>query len=131
MKHGDTTARITRSIAEGSAGTTMAGWSERLRPDLVKGLALFVSERRQAFPTIKAFYKKEPTASRLVASQHHKFCLERVAKLASRPYAMAYLPGGRMLVSEKISGLSIVEPSGAQGAPLDGTPKVWDTLISV
>ena len=131
LKHGDTTEQLMASIGNGIPGTTMAGWSDRLRPELVKGLALFVSEHRQGFPTTQASYQKEPTKSRTIQSAHHTFRVERVATLESRPYSMAPLPDGRMLIAEKIRGLSIVDPNGKQGALIEGTPEVFDTLLSV
>lgn len=131
LKHGDSTEQLTKSIAEGFDGTTMAAWGETLRPELVKGLALFVSEHRQEFPTIEASYQKEPKTARTITTRHHTFRLERVTTLESRPYAMAYLPNGQILVSEKVRGLSLVDQNGKQGALVAGTPEVWDTLLSV
>ena len=45
--------------------------------------------------------------------------------------SLAPLPGGEILVSEKIRGLSIVDRQGRQGPPVSNTPKVWGTLLSV
>ncbi|MEM7407747.1 MAG: PQQ-dependent sugar dehydrogenase [Pseudomonadota bacterium] len=131
LKHGDSTPDLTRSIAAGIPGTTMQGWGDSLSPQLVKALALFVSEHRQGFPTIAASYRKVPTANRSLRSKHHNFRLERVTALASRPYSMAYLPDGSMLVSEKVRGLSLVDAAGRQGPVIAGTPEVFGTLLSV
>ena len=131
LKHGDSTEQLIQSIGDGVAGTTMVGWKDKLSPELVKGLALFVSEHRQEFPTIEASYKKVPKGTRTVRSRHHTFVVEKVSTLQSRPYSMAHLPDGRILVSEKIRGLSFIDAQGEQGELLDGTPQVWDTILSV
>ena len=115
LKHGDSTEQLIQSIGDGVAGTTMVGWKDKLSPELVKGLALFVSEHRQEFPTIEASYKKVPKGTRTVRSRHHTFVVEKVSTLQSRPYSMAHLPDGRILVSEKIRGLSFIDTQGEQG----------------
>lgn len=131
LKHGDTTTQLMRSIGDGIPGVSTHSFASRLRPELVKGLALFVSEHRQGFPTIEASYRSAPAASRIVQSKHHNFRLERVAELASRPYSMAPLPDGRIVISEKVRGLSVIDTAGQQGALIEGTPEVWGTLLSV
>ncbi|MEM7250471.1 MAG: PQQ-dependent sugar dehydrogenase [Pseudomonadota bacterium] len=131
LTHGDSVNDLVQTIGQGVPDTTMAGWEGELTPELIKGLALFVIERRQGFPTIRASYRKEPTETRTVVSQHHTFRLERVAILESRPYSMAYLPRGRLLVAEKVRELSFVDLNGHQGQVIEGTPPVWGTLLSV
>ena len=35
LKHGDSTEQLIQSIGDGVAGTTMAGWKDKLSPELV------------------------------------------------------------------------------------------------
>ncbi|HTI66155.1 MAG TPA: PQQ-dependent sugar dehydrogenase [Caulobacteraceae bacterium] len=42
------------------------------------------------------------------------------------PWSLAFLPGGRMLVTEKAGALRIVGPAGAVSAPIAGVPAVVD-----
>lgn len=130
LKHGDTTEEMMAVIAEGVPGTTMEGWDDKLSPQQIKALALYISEHRQKFPTTAASYAKEPQSSRDIKSQHHDFRLERVATLESRPYSLAPMPGGNILIAEKIRGLSIVDQEGNQNPVIADTPQVWGTLIS-
>ncbi|UYO73569.1 PQQ-dependent sugar dehydrogenase [Halomonas qinghailakensis] len=51
------------------------------------------------------------------------FSLERVAKGLSSPWAVAFLPDGRFLVSERRGQLTLVDQDGSQQA-LDGLPTV-------
>ncbi len=41
------------------------------------------------------------------------------------PWRMAFLPDGRMLVTEKIGPIWLVSPQGEKIAPLGGTPPVY------
>lgn len=131
LKHGDTVENMMTVIAEGITGTTMDGWDGKLSPEQIKLLAIYISEHRQKFPTIANSYTKEPQENRIVQSQHHDFRLELVTTLESRPYSIAPMPDGNILVAEKIRGVTIVDQQGNQSAPVADTPKTWGTLLSL
>ena len=48
-----------------------------------------------------------------------------VADGLDRPWALAFLPDGRMLVTERSGSLRIVTPDGGVSAPVEGVPEVW------
>jgi aldose sugar dehydrogenase len=131
LEHGDTVPEIMHVIADGLPGSTMSGWTNELSPELIKGLALYISERRQNFPTIVDSYANEPEGSRELHSTHHNFRLEQIAALESRPYSLAFMPNGDILVAEKTRGLSLVNPQGEQSPLIIDTPQVWDRALSV
>ena len=131
LEHGDTVAELMAVVANGIPETAMAGWKRELSPERIKGLALLISERRQKFPTTGDSYGKEPQGNRLIHSKHHVFRLERVATLESRPYSLAAMPSGEILVAEKARGLSLIGADGKQGALIRDTPEVWEPFASI
>lgn len=131
LKQGDTVEEMIAVISDGIPGTTMEGWSDKLSSQQIKLLAIYISELRQKFPTIAASYAKEPKEGRIIRSIHHDFRLELVTGLESRPYSIAPMPGGNILIAEKVRGLSIVDRHGRQNPLIANTPRVWGTLLSL
>ncbi len=54
----------------------------------------------------------------------HSFRVETFAQGLKAPWGMAFLPDGRMLVTEKSGNLRIVEADGTVSEPIDGVPEV-------
>ena len=106
-------------------------WREKLSPEMIKAVALYIGERQQAYFPTAASYTFRQQARGPMTSQHHDFAVEQLAALPSRPYGLTALPDGRLIVAEKTRGLSLIESDGQLGAPLTGTPRVWDTILSV
>ncbi len=129
LQNGDSTEALIRAIGGGYPERGMPGFGQVLPPELVKGLALFVSEQRQGFGTTsKSWESRIPDGPQ--RGREHDFRVEVVAKLGSRPYSIAPLPDGRILVSEIVRGLSIVDAEGSQGPLIADTPRVWDPILS-
>lgn len=131
LKHGDSLEELMTVIADGVPDTTMTGWDGKLSAREIKLLAIYISEKRQKFPTIAKSYAKEPKDSRIIRSQHHDFRLELVTPLESRPYSIAPMPDGNILVAEKVRGLSIVDRDGSQNQLIAGTPEIWGFTLNV
>lgn len=62
---------------------------------------------------------------RTVAAPSGPIRVQTVAAGLVHPWGMAFLPDGRMLVTERAGRLRIVTPDGTVSAPLTGVPKVY------
>ena len=63
-------------------------------------------------------------AQEIVESQEHSFRVETFAEGFSVPWGMAFLPDGRLLVTELAGQLRVVGQDGVVSAPIDGVPEV-------
>ena len=63
-------------------------------------------------------------AAPVMTSEKQPFTVETVAEGLERPWGLAFLPDGRMLVTEKAGRLRIVLPDGKLSPPIAGMPKV-------
>lgn len=130
LTYGDDHAALMRVISGHPDLPQTHNWQGQVPEKLIKGIALYVSERRQGYVSTAASYEFAPQNMPSVNSQHHRFAVEKIADLKSRPYSLAALPDGRLLVAEKTRGLSFIS-NGQQGALVKDTPRVWDTILSV
>lgn len=131
LPRGDSVDALVRSIAEGAPEADMPPWKDTLSADEIRGLAIFLSEKRQgdrgadgqgvgARPTIPA----EP-----IPTEHYALEIETVYTGLAEPYSIAPLPDGRFLVTEKMRGLSIVEADGSAVTLVEGTPQIWNDSV--
>jgi len=63
-------------------------------------------------------------AETVLRTDHYRVRVVTVAEGFQHPWGMAFLPGGRMLVTERPGWLRIVGPDGRFGPPVAGMPKI-------
>lgn len=67
---------------------------------------------------------KDAAAQQIVQSAQHTFRVETFATGLGVPWGLAFLPDGRLLVTEREGRLRIVGADGAVSPPINGVPKV-------
>ncbi len=128
LRHGDSVKEIAENIAQGFPKTGMPAWSETLKERQIWNLALYVAEQRQGTTILD---KRDDIPVEIptdpIASEKHSFRIETIADgLDPMPFSIAPLPDGRILLSERMRGLSVVSRDGKKSAPISGTPPVYD-----
>jgi glucose/arabinose dehydrogenase len=111
----------------------MPGWSDRLTAEEIRGMAIYIAERR-VDRVFTDFRVDAPVSipETVVESEEHDFRIEVVTdKLDPLPFSIQPLPDGRILVTEKMRGLRIVDTDGSVSGLIRGTPEVFDDYIEV
>jgi aldose sugar dehydrogenase len=87
------------------------------RPRTSEAVAQPAAAQQQTAPTVA---QKSPTPSPVAFPG----TATQLTDGLEHPWGIAFLPGGRMLVTERPGRLRIVHPNGAMSAPLAGVPEV-------
>ena len=117
-KHGSSDEDLTRAIAKGLPELGMPPMEDGLSADQIRALVIFMREKeKQAL--VKGIELPKPTPARVTKTELHDYRIEVLVESGlSVPWAIAFLPDGRKLVTEKAGRLRFL---GADGK-LDPTP---------
>lgn len=126
LVHGDSVEAVVASISQGF-GAKMPGWAEALPASDIRGLAIYLLEKREGDRGDRGTGVGVPPVipTEVLETRHHDFRIHVVRGDISEPYSIAPLPDGRILLTEKMRGLSIVSADGASATLVKGTPKVY------
>ncbi len=130
LVHGDQVTAISQNISTGFAERGMPAWNKVLTEQEIKGLALYIVERRENITMADMRLSSEievPTG--IISTELYDLRLEVVVEdLDPLPYSIAPLADGSILMTEKMRGLRIISPQGEQGELITGTPTVYDDV---
>jgi aldose sugar dehydrogenase len=122
-KFGGDDAHLLATIREGRKDTAMAAFKTVLTEQQIWELVLLIrreaAEAEEHPPTIV-----DPNGER-IRSEKQAFQLEVVVRDLETPWGIAFLPDGRMLVTERPGRLRMVESGRLRPEPVAGTPKPW------
>jgi cytochrome c5 len=128
LRHGDSNLDIVASISNGYEAEGMPAWGLTLTEAQVRNLALLITETR-ANVGYETFNYDSPLIipEDLISTELHDFRIESVAEgLDALPFSIAPLPDGRLLLTEKKLGVSIIGLDGKQSPLISGTPQAYD-----
>jgi glucose/arabinose dehydrogenase len=132
LQHGDSVTDIAASIANGFPDRGMPGWSGTFDDGQIRSLAIYVAERRvdRVFTDFKTDQPLVIPTER-IETELARFRIEMVATgIATKPFSIAPLPDGNLLLTEKLEGLSIVSPGGERSM-ISGTPATGTAGVEV
>lgn len=80
---------------------------------------------KRLYLAIAVMLLSAPSFAQQVDTQAGPVLVREVARGLEHPWGMAFLPDGRMLVTERPGRLRMVSPDGALSPPLEGLPDIW------
>jgi mono/diheme cytochrome c family protein len=121
-ENSDTTLR--QIILDGVPGSDMAAFKGRLDDAQIGRMLAFLRIRSGELASQPPSVP-DPT-NRVIKSEKETFRIDVVASGIDTPWGEAFLPDGRLLVTERTGHLRIVDAKGKlQTAPVKGTPVPW------
>jgi glucose/arabinose dehydrogenase len=124
--HGVDDARVTRTIRDGFPEGGMPAFGSVLAEPQIAGIVAFLRQKRAEAPPstrqpLVQAYQPLGVPKGVVKTELHDFRVETVAKVGE-PYAFAFLPDGRILITESAGNLRIVDKGRLQLEPVPDAP---------
>jgi aldose sugar dehydrogenase len=115
---------LRKVIHDGVQGTEMVPFAATLNEQQIWQLVAYI--RTQA-ATLKGkpTYVADPDGQ-VIKSEKQTFKIEVVARNIETPWGLAFLPDGRLLITERPGRVRIVENGKLLPDAVKGTPKVWE-----
>jgi glucose/arabinose dehydrogenase len=121
-KFGGDDGSIASSIREGRAQTAMMPFKDVLSDQQIRELVFYIREQA-GLAKGKPPTKVDPEGQ-VIKSEKQTFKFEVIARGLETPWGLAFLPDGRLLITERPGRLRIVE-KGKLLPPVRGIPEVW------
>lgn len=123
-RHGADDLAVARIISRGSPDDGMPGFGTVLDDAAVRGLVIYIREAAERAANART-PAPAPAPDAVASSELHDYRLETVAAGLDSPWSLAWLPDGRLLVTERPGRLRIIGPDGLEPEAVRGTPEVW------
>jgi glucose/arabinose dehydrogenase len=122
-KTGSDDESILRAIRDGFPQANMPPFASVLNEEEQRDMLAYIRRlgRQFALGIIPATIT--PPASVTLESERHAFKLETFAAPLDTPWGIVFLPGSRILVSDRIGLIRVIENGVLQTDPIRGTPK--------
>ena len=123
--YGGDDASLTRSIRDGHPEAGMPAMRQDFNAAEIRALVIYIHEKSAAFEVAHTKYAA-PSPGAIVQSEKVSFKLESVIENGlDEPWAIAFLPDGRLLVTERPGRLRIIEGGHLLPEPVHGIPAVF------
>ena len=121
-KTGSDDESILRAIREGFPLANMPPVAAVLSEEEQHGMLAYIRRLGRQFALGLIPAGVSPPASVTVQSEQHTFKLETFAAPLDTPWGIVFLPDGRMVVSDRVGLLRVIENGILQPEPIRGTP---------
>jgi len=122
--HGSDDESIAKTISTGVPNTEMVAFKDQLTDVQIWQLVAYLKTQAANLKE-KPVYVPDPDGQ-VIKSEKQTFKIEILARNLETPWAIAFLPDGRMLITERPGRLRIWAKGQLQPEPVKGTPTVWE-----
>jgi glucose/arabinose dehydrogenase len=122
--HGADDESIARNIRDGFPDKGMIPFKDTLTDQQVWQMVAYLRNQTASLKE-KPQYVPDPDGQ-IVKSEKQTVKMEIVARNLETPWGLAFLPDGRLLITERPGRLRIVQNGKMLPDPVKGTPKVWE-----
>jgi aldose sugar dehydrogenase len=121
-KSGSDDDSILRSIRDGFPQANMPPFATVLSEEEQRRMLAYIRRLGRQFALGAIPPAVPPPASVTLKSERHDFKLETFAEPLDTPWSIVFLPEGRILVSDRVGLLRVIEKGVLQAEPIRGTP---------
>jgi aldose sugar dehydrogenase len=122
--HGSTDADITRSIREGWPASGMPAFGAALSDQQIRALVVYITEMKGGGnPRLTPPGLPPPPST--VKSERHRFRLETIVTGVDTPWAIEFLPDGRLLFTDRVGLLRTIANGMLEPVVIGGLPPIW------
>lgn len=123
--HGGDDDSIVKSIRDGYPEKGMPAFKDALNDQDMWQMVAYIRTQAANLKD-KPAYVPDPDGQ-IVKSEKQAFKIEIVARNLETPWALAFLPDGRLLITERPGRIRVVDKDGKmEPDPVKGLPKVWE-----
>jgi glucose/arabinose dehydrogenase len=123
-KTGSDDESILRAIRVGNPQANMPAYATLITADEEKALLAYIRRLGRQYALGGIPVNVPPPDSVTINSERHSFRLETVASGSlDTPWGIVFLPDGRMLISDRIGLIRVIDKGVLQSEPIRGTPK--------
>jgi len=122
-KHGGSDEEIYHSISKGNIPLGMVPWEDTLKPDQIRALVIYLREQ-ESKNIVSNQQQPTPSPNSVTKTQLENYSMETIVETGLKdPWAIAFLPDGSRLVTEKAGRLRIISATGKlDPEPIADTP---------
>jgi aldose sugar dehydrogenase len=124
-RHGGDDSNLAAGIRNGYPEQGMPAMAKNFDAAEIRGLVIYIRELADRYKAAHTTYHS-PMPGAIVQGENASFKLEPVMESGLEvPWAIAFLPHGRMLVTERLGRLRIIEKGKLLPDPVRGIPAVY------
>ena len=117
-------ASLAATIRDGRLAAGMPAFKALLAEPEIRAMVYYLRERRAGLAPAGARRAASPDGA-VIATRDHRVRIELVADGLQTPWGMAFLPDGRLLVSERTGAVRALVPGQPLTTPIADMPVPW------